>query len=38
MDLRGRIEVVDGDGSVVIVVQFRDVLSIVSGPLPEDAE
>ncbi|MGE4064402.1 MAG: hypothetical protein AB7E79_13630 [Rhodospirillaceae bacterium] len=35
LDLRGRIEVTGDDSRVVIVVPFKDALTVLSGPLPE---
>jgi hypothetical protein len=34
LDLRGRIEVADDQQGVADVVQFADVVDVVSGPLP----
>ena len=34
LDLRGRIEVTDDRGTVIITVEFRDVLRVQTGELP----
>ena len=34
LDLRGRIEVTDESGTVVNIVDFGDVLSVRTGPIP----
>ena len=36
MDLRGRIEVTDGQDRPVMTVQFRDAVEIQDGQLPDD--
>jgi len=38
LDLRGRIEVTDEQGDPVLTVEFRDVVSVLTGPLPSSDE
>ena len=38
LDLRGRIEVTDAQGVHVLTVEFRDVVSVLTGPLPSSGE